>query len=240
MRGGRVIGACIVVVVLLAFPVTAAAATASGPHEVVESTLTTTRPDTPAGTHYVGRYHAAGDPSADPPYMRRMVSDNPAGMRFDTSVPELCQAGDLELAVRGPEACPAASRIGFGTADGQFLGFPPTTLDVDVFNNAGQQILVARSPGVATVARGTIHPDGAVEFASPTCYPALNPPGCPVDNTVQLGSDITFPPLVRDGRSYLTTPPTCPKSRTWPTPITFWWADGTVDTVVIEHPCRGR
>ena len=37
--------------------------------------------------------------------------------------------------------------------------------------------------------------------------------------------------------SYLTTPPTCPASGHWETPISYWWADGTKDTVVTEQPC---
>lgn len=229
----------VLVLALAAAPAGSAAATVSGPHEIVDSRLSTQRPASPAGMYYSARYHAANDPSGDPPYMRRMVSYNPSGIRLDTSVPDRCAASDLELAVR-PDACPSGSHIGGGTADGRFLGFPPTRLDVDVYNNTGQQIVVARSPGFATVARGTIHPDGAVDFSSPTCFPALNPPGCPVDNTVQLGSTIDIPPLVRSGRSYLVTPPTCPRSRVWQTPIRFWWADGTVDTVVVEHPCKRR
>jgi hypothetical protein len=225
-------------IAVLAAP--AAAAPVSGPHEVVDNQLTTTQPDASAGFHYTGRYHAAGDPSGDPPYMRRMISYSPPGMRFDTSVPDRCTASDLELALRGVAACPPGSRIGGGTVDGKFMG-SANTLDVDFLNNTDEQIIVARSPLFASVSRGTIHPDGSVEFASPTCFPALQPPGCPVDNALQLGSDITVAPLTRtvdgESRSYLTTPPSCPEAGHWETPIRFWWADGSVDTVVTRQPC---
>jgi hypothetical protein len=220
----------------LALPAAASAEPVSGPREVVDSQLTTTQPGAPAGSHYTGRYHAAGDPEGDPPYMRRMVSYSPSGLRFDTSVPERCTATDLELALRGPDACPPGSRIGAGTADGRWMGFD-SELQIDVFNNTGEQVLLARSPGAATVSRGTIHPDGSIEFASPTCFPALNPPGCPVDNALQLGSDVTFPPLTNERGSYLTTPPDCPEAGYWETPIRFWWADGGDDTVVTRQPC---
>jgi hypothetical protein len=218
----------------------AAAAPVSGPHEVVDNQLTTTATDAPTGFHYTARYHAAGDPGGDPPYMRRMVSYNPRGLRYDTSVPARCSASDLELALRGVAACPPGSRVGGGTADGKFMG-SASTLDVDIVNNTGEQIIIARSPLFASVARGKIHPDGSVEFASPTCFPALQPPGCPVDNALQLGSDILVAPLTRSEngatRSYFTTPPSCPTAGYWSTPIRFWWADGSVDTVVTRQPC---
>ena len=206
-------------------------------HGTVDSTLTATQPDTPTGFHYVGDYHAAGDPSGDPPYMRKMITYNPSGLRFDTTVPEQCTASDLELALRGPDACPAGSRLGGGTAYGKFMG-EPTELPADFFNADRQQIILARSPFVTTVIRGTIHDDGSIEFAAPTCYPALNPPGCPVDSALQTGSDIAVGPFVRDGRSYQTTPPTCPASGAWKQRIKFWWADGSVDTVVTRLRCQ--
>jgi hypothetical protein len=219
-------------------PSLAAAEPVSGPHQTVDSTMTTTQPNAPSGFHFTGRYHAAGDPKGDPPYLRKMISYGPS--RFDTSVPERCTASDLELVASGPGACPAGSRVGGGTVAGKFMGFA-NTLDADVLNNTGEQIIVVRSPGFTSVARGEIHPDGSLEFASPTCFPSLDPPGCPVDNALQLGSDITVPPLTRtvDGvlRNYMTTSPTCPASGTWETPIRFWWADGSVDRVVTRQPC---
>jgi len=164
-------------------------------------------------------------------------------MRFDTSVPARCTATDLELALRGPDACPKESRIGGGSADGKFMD-QTSKLDIDVFNNTGEQIFVIRSPLVATVTRGKIYPDSSIEFRSPTCYPAFTPPGCPVDNALQLGSHVVVGPYTRtiDGvsRSYMTTPPTCPRSGRWRTPIRFWWADGGDDTVVTEQPCTAR
>jgi hypothetical protein len=222
------------VLVQLLLASTAAAAPVSGPHETIDSKYTTTQPGASTGFHYTGHYHAAGDPSGDPPYMRKMISYAPPGMRFDTSAVERCTASDLELAVRGPAACPPGSRLGGGTADGDFLGFR-STLTADLFNNTDEQILVARTPQFATVSRGAIHPDGSVEYASPTCFPALNPPGCPADDALQLGSDMSVAP--RGG--YMTTPPTCPASGRWETPIRFWWSDGSVDTVVTEQSCAG-
>ena len=230
-------------VVALLCPASAGAAPVSGPHETVDSHYSTAQPNAPAGFSYTGTYHAAGDPSAYPPYMRRMVTYNPAGLRYDTSVPPRCTASDLELALRGAAACPAGSRLGGGMTETAFMGRYPSTVSVDFLNNARQQIILARSPLLATVARGVIRRDGSVEFASPTCYPSVAAVGCPMDNVLQLRSSITVRPYTRRVggvvRSYLTTPPTCPGAGHWSTPIRFWWADGSVDTVVVQEPCAG-
>src|SRR5947209_10121323 len=99
----------------IAAPPAAFATPVSGPHETIDNQLTTTRPNAPSGFTYTGAYHAAGNPNANPPYMQRMVSYNPAGSRFDTSVPARCAASDLQLEVDGAAACPADSRLGGGT-----------------------------------------------------------------------------------------------------------------------------
>jgi hypothetical protein len=218
----------------------ASASPASGPHETLESLFTTTQPNTPSGFSFTGRYHAAGDPAGDPPYMRRMTFYIPRGLRYDTSVPERCSASDLELATFGAGACPAGSRLGGGTSTSKFLGRFPSTLIVDVFNNTNEQIILARSPGLSTVARGRIT-SRAVEWASPTCFPSVQPAGCPVDDALQVDSSISVAPYTKTSqgvvRSYLTTPPSCPAAGHWETPIRLWWADGSVDTVVTEQPC---
>jgi hypothetical protein len=229
------VGVGVAMLACAGWPVGAGADPVSGPHETIDNQFTTTQPHASTGFHFTGSYHAAGDPSGDPPYLRKMVSILPAGGRFDTSVPERCGASDLELAVQGAAACPPGSRIGGGTVQGKFLGFP-STLQADLLNNTDEQIIVTRSPAFASVSRGKIGADGSVEFASPTCYPALNPPGCPADDALQLGSDIVAPPH----GGYLTTPLSCPRSGHWDMPFTFYWADGTVDTVVTHQACVRR
>lgn len=229
------VGAVVAVLACAGSPGAAVADPVSGPHETIDNQFTTAQPNAPTGFHYTGRYHAAGDPNGDPPYLRKMVSYAPRGMRFDTSVPDRCGASDLQLALQGAAACPPGSRIGGGTVDGKFLG-STSTLQADVLNNTDEQIMVVRSPVFASVSRGKIAADGSVEFASATCYPALSPPGCPVDDALQMGSDIVVPAL----GGYLTTPPRCPRSGHWDMPFRFWWADGSVDTVVTHQPCVRR
>ena len=243
MRHPAVGAGLLVQLLLLAFaawPGCSAASPASGPHETLDNRYTTTEPNAAAGFDFTGSYHAAGDPAGDPPYMRRMVFYLPAGLRYDTSVPKRCSASDLELATFGAAACPAGSRLGGGTSTTSFLGFPSTS-SVDFLNNTNEQIILARSPGLSTVARGRISPDGSVEWASPTCFPSVQPAGCPVDDVLQLESSISVAPYTRSShgvvQSYLTTPPTCPAVGHWETPVRLWFADGSVDTVTTEQPC---
>jgi hypothetical protein len=241
----RAVGAGLSAVLLLAaagaWPACSAATPVSGPHETVDNQFTTTQPGAPSGFVYKGTYHAAGDPSGDPPYMRKMVTYNPPGQRYDTTVPKRCTASDVELMARGTAACPAGSRVGGGTASAIFLGNFPSTVDVDVFNNKDEVIILGRSPFVASVARGRINPDASVEFSSPTCFPSLSSGPCPTDDLLQTGSSVNVTPYTRSSngvvRSFLTTPPTCPAAGHWDTPIRFWWADGTVDTVTTQQPC---
>jgi hypothetical protein len=168
--------------------------------------------------------------------MRRMTFYPHAGTRYDTSVPGRCTATDAELGLRGPSACPEDSRVGRGTARADAMG-SENTVQVDVFNNTDEAVMVISSPGVYTVSRGKIAADQSITFESPTCYPSVNVAGCPVDNARQLGSDVTMSAYERDGRAYLTTPPTCPESGYWEGTVRFWWADGTEDTVVTRQPC---
>jgi hypothetical protein len=233
-------GLAIALVAPAAWPGAAAAAPVSFAHGTIDNRMTATRTNAPTGSSFTGSYHAAGDPSAPPPYMRKMVFYAPPGQRFDTSVPERCSATDAELEARGGAACPAGSRIGGGTVEGSFLGFP-TKLDVESYNAADAMIMVASSPGLYTVMRGHIAPDQSVEWASPTCFPSAQPAPCPVDDALQLASTVTVPARTRaDGgivRSYMTTAPSCPKSGHWNATVRLWWADGTTDTVLTPQPC---
>ena len=214
-------------------------------HGTIDHRFTTTQPGAPSGFNFDARYHAAGNPDAHPPYMRRMAFYSAEGLRYDTSVPDRCTASDVELALRGAAACPSGSRLGGGTTETAFMGGSTTTVELEFFNNTNEQIILARSPVLTTVARGKIHADGSVEFASPTCYPSVPGATCPVDNVLQLASSMQVPPYTEraaDGslRSWLTTPPTCPKSRRWRASVRFWWADGSEDTVAVEYACTRR
>jgi hypothetical protein len=213
----------------------------SGPHGTIEQLNSTTRPNAPTGFTFTGRYHAAGNPHAYPPYMRRMTFYQPRGMRYDTSVPERCTATDIELAAFGASRCPPRSRLGGGQIEAALMGRFRSTLKMSMFNNTGEQLVVAESPLITTVVRGRFAPDqSSIEWNSPTCWPST-PAGCPFDNALQLGATQRVAPYTRRIRgalrSYLTTPSRCPAARYWKTPVRLWWADGSQDTLVTKQPC---
>ena len=227
--------------VAAAWPASAAGQPVSGRHGTIDQRNTTTRPNSPSGFSFVGAYHAAGNPQKDPPYMRRMTFYQPRGMRYDTSVPGRCTASDLQLEEFGRAACPPASRLGGGQIKGLWMGRIRSTFQMDMFNNAGEQVVVARTPYIATVIRGRFSRDqSSVEWSSPTCWPTP-PTGCPVDNALQLGAIQKVPPYTRRVRgvvrSYMTTPPSCPAAGYWKTPVRLWWADGTTDTMITKQRC---
>ena len=248
--GGAAVTVQLVLALCALLPALARAEPASGPREDLDQTFTATKPGKPTGLGFSGSYHAPGDPNANPPYMRRMVFFPPKGMRYDTSVPDRCTATDIELEVRGPDACPDGSRIGKGTTEGIFYQPIAHAFEMShykngltIVNNANEQIMLVESEGW-TVARGHFRPDGSVEFASPTCFPAPPAGQCVDDYVLQLRSATTIPAYTKRSaagvRSYATTPPTCPKRRYWQTRIRFWWADGSVDTVAPRQPCTKR
>ena len=226
--------------VLAIWPGCATASPASGPHETLDNRYTTTEPNAVAGFDFTGSYHAAGDPAGNPPYMRRMVFYLPPGLRYDTSVPKRCSASDLELATFGTAACPPGSRLGGGTSTTSFMGSTSTT-ERRLSQQHRRADHPGAVPGLSTVSRGRISPDGSVDWASPTCFPSVQPAGCPVDDVLQLESSISVAPYTKTShgvvRSYLTTPPTCPAAGHWETPIRLWFADGSIDNVTTEQPC---
>jgi hypothetical protein len=228
----------------------AAAEPGTGPREVVDQTFTTTRPNSPTGVGFTGRYHAAGDENGNPPAMRRMVFYPPQGMHYDTSVPERCTASDIELQIRGPAACPPGSQLGDGTTEGLIMqpvtgGFvwDHYTHPVYIFNNANEQIVLIESEGF-TVVRGRFMPDGSIEWDLPTCFPTVPGVECVDDYLIQLSTSTFLPPYTRTSgdrvRSYATTPPKCPAQRYWETRVEFSWADGSTDSVVTTQPCKRR
>jgi hypothetical protein len=240
----------LLLVLLALWAAQAAARPGSGPRETVDQTFTSTRPSSPTGFSFSATYHAAGDKQAAPPALRRMLVYPPRGLRYDTSVPARCTAGDAVLQAMGPAACPANSLLGRGTAEGIF--FVPFAHDfvfdhykhpTYVLNNKNEQIVLIQSEGY-TVVRGRIRRDGSMDWVLPTCFP--KPPGadCGDEYIIQLKTISRLAPYTRKSggrlRSYGTTPPRCPARGYWQTTVRYWWADGSVDSVATRQPCTSR
>ena len=163
----------------------------------------------------------------------------PAGSRLDTSVPGRCTATDEELKQRGEAACPSASRIGSGTADIKPMLFPTISYTSAFFNDANEQVelFTADPPAPPVVVHGFIR-GNILDSPIPTCLNGgFAPRDCPSDQVALKGNVVDIPVYTRGGRSYFTTPPRCPASRRWRSPISFHYGDGSVERLVTEQPC---
>src|SRR5947209_1826309 len=186
---GRGASAVLAVALLLglAFPAAANAIPSSGAHETVDMWSSTTQPNASAALGYSARYHSAGDPSADPPPLRRLVIELPVGTRIDTSVPDRCTASDAEIKLFGESACPRSARVGSGQATVRQLGLGVQTYDTVLYNADHDLLELVKSSDevvgvVHTYVRGTTL-DGPI----PTCLTGGQPPdGCPFDQLTIL------------------------------------------------------
>ena len=231
------LGAVLVAAGLL-WPAAAVAIPGSSPHAVVDIWSSTTRPGASGALGYAARFHAAGDPSGDPPALRHLVIELPPGTRIDTSVLPRCTATDEEIELRGESACPPGARIGSGEATARILGFGTQTFETVIYNAEDDMLELIKSGDrvmsvVHTYVRGTTL-DGPV----PTCLNGGNPPdGCPFDQVTLLSNYLEVNAATVGGRNYGTTPPKCPKSKRWRTPVTFYFGDGSVERATTQQRC---
>ena len=225
--------------------VAAVALTATAPAPAQDATrqtatleLTKKRPGVPSGLELSIDYVNTADPSAKPPAVREVVERIARGARIDTAAPGLCTASDLELMAVGAAACPADSVVGSGLIvidtglpePGRFL-----TSDVTFLNNTGELIFLTstRPVGARLVVRASQDERQAVSEA-----PFL--PGSPPDGAAIDTVSASFPRLVTDRGSYVTTPPRCPRKRVWRNRVRFTYADGVTQSVTTKQRCRRR
>lgn len=238
-------GFCCLVMLALALPATAQAKPVIGQRATVEMTFTTTAPGASTGITYTASFRDPADPAADPPPLRRLVIGAPEGAELNTDAAPHCDADDATLKEQGESACPAESRIGTGSAVVKPMLLPAVQYRTTVFNAGHQQVelLSGDPPTPPVVVRGLVI-DEMIDSPIPTC---LNggyvPADCPDDQVALSSNTLTVPPLSGGGmgserRSYLTTPTTCPASGRWSSPVTFYYGDGVVETLVTEQPCE--
>lgn len=225
-------------------PTTALAGSASGPRVTVRIDDTTADPGSPVGVTFSATYRSPSG-AFQPPAVRELLLRGPEGGQVDTAAPPRCAATDADLKSRGRAACPPGSVIGYGSARVKPLGLPEIAYRTTLFNAAGQQVelLEGDPPAPPSVVRGYFRADGTLASPIPTC---LNggyvPNDCSFDQVSLLSNTLVVPRYTRGGRSYFTTPPTCPSSRRWRSPSTFRFADATETLTPTQacHPARTR
>jgi hypothetical protein len=225
------------------WPAVADAAPVSSPRATVEITYTTAVPGAPTGFTYQASFRDPAAPSSDPPSLRRLLIKGAKGALLDTAAIARCAASDAEVKQRGQSACPAASRLGAGAARVKPMLLPPVAYRTTVFNADRDQLelLEGDPPSPPVVVHGFVRGD-TIDSPIPTCLNGgYAPSDCPADQVALLSNRLTVPEVVTgrgsQRRAYMTTPPVCPASRRWQTPVTLIYGDGVVETLVTEQPC---
>ena len=222
----------------------AVALAAEDAYQTSEYTLTEKRTAQPTGEHFKFDYVNPEDPEGKPPAVEEVVTILPRGARYDASVPGSCTASDEELMLEGAAACPADSAIGGGviTVD---TGVPGpgriVTADTEFFNNAedpeGEFIYLntVRGSGARTVVRADV--DGRRTITTAPMLPGTPPDGGAIDTV-----DVEVANVIKtvDGvpRGYITTPPRCPRSRTWFARVQFSYGDDYSQTIATPNRCK--
>jgi len=226
--------------------VAGATAAVDDSYQSSEYALDQTRPDRPTGETFKFDYVNPEDPDAKPPAVKRVETILPRGARYDAGVPGSCTASDAELMTQGGAACPEDSRVGGGviTVD---TGVPGpgriVTADTEFFNNAedpeGEFIYLNTIRGTD---RRTVVRADVTKRTTVTEAPML--PGTPPDGGAIDTVDVEVLRIKRtiDGerRAYITTPPTCPRSRTWKAKVRFTYGDDYSQTVPTANTCKRK
>ena len=202
--------------------------------------LSSKKPGTPTGLQTQFRLREEGHPDAKPSPIRSASIHLPNGLRFDSGAVPQCKASDAELHALGTAACPSDSQLTIGPFTAM-TGFgppiDPVKGDDHVFNGPGQLIEVIAAPGTP-VSPGFDRL--TISGSTVTAHPPATPGGPPDGETAVRSIGFAVPVRTAAGRSLVTTPPRCPKTRRWMTTATFRFADGDTDTVLSATPCRHR
>ena len=227
------------IAIALAFGASAAGAGASA-KLVADLQLTTHEPGRPSG----GKLHIVwpdAGRSGKPKPEKWGVFHLPAGTRVDEAAIPACTASDTELKARGGAACPAGSALGPGHVDFVTgIGNPVDPFATDNHWYHGPKQLI----GLFHV-RGTTNPTLAVNRveirgASFIARPALPPGFPPGEKTVPKESYQLIHRLVTSRGAFITTPPTCPRSRRWVARSAVGYDDGTVQRTTTVTRCTRR
>jgi hypothetical protein len=199
--------------------------------------LTSHQPATSTGATLHLVYPDTG-PGGKPKPVAKGVYAFPRGTAIDEAAVPVCSASNAELELLGSDACPPSTALGGGglTVDTGF-GPPidPLVLDDSYFHGPGQLITVFRpheAPGpVLQVNRLQIK--GATIIDRPSLPPGYQPGTKTVAK--EVSDEIT--PVSSAGQSFMTTPPSCPRSGHWISRLTITYEDGTVESATSATPC---
>ena len=201
--------------------------------------FTTKMPGAPSGRICHDEFFNARDRSAKPPPVQHIHVQLPHGARFNWRAVPLCTASDAELMAEGESACPAGSDVGhevytFDTGSPGPNRF--VTSDITFLNNKDELIILTRErqTGTRVATRGKLGPE-TFDFDLPPL------PGTPPDGGADKREDAKYPVSIGPtGKSWLTTPRTCPRSRKWTFRVDYTFRNGEKVTRTSTSPCKPR
>jgi hypothetical protein len=194
-------------------------------------TYLTQKPGAPAGQVPLMTWSDPGAPNGVPKVIKRITMKFHPGTRFDTSALARCRASDAEVLSKGTSACPAGSRLGTGHTNAALAAGTRFTTDVTLFNARGQIIVLVTVGGTPV----TEFRD-RVKARTITIEPVL-PAGVSLERLkLTIGRHSKGSGAKR--RTYMRTPPTCPRSRRWTTAARFTYADGSSQTFRSHTRCK--
>ncbi|HYH59663.1 MAG TPA: hypothetical protein VD790_10655 [Thermoleophilaceae bacterium] len=209
------------------------------PRQTYADRFSTSVPGAPTGRAYDIDWFNTDDPEAKPRAFSHLHVELAEGARFDTSAIPQCAASDPELMALGAEACPPGSRV---ATDETVIdtGVPGpnryATVDIVFFNNQDELVLIAtiRELGARVILRAQVG-ENTIDLDVPM-LPGTPPDGGAATSQVGVWEARTG---MQDGRqtSFLTTPPTCPKSGHWVNRATYTYRDGVTQTAESRSPC---
>ena len=203
-------------------------------------TFTSVRPGTSTGLHVDLRF---GDPVGSDHKPLQLTAARihlPAGTVIATSTRPECTAPGPALQAGGTLACPSSSQVGSGSIEAETGYGPPVDPlvgDDTVVNGHDELIEIVTPPGAPAPAAGVDHL--VIHGSTLTAHPPRLPGGPPDNSTDIKRIEFTIPAHGSGGDAYITTPPQCPRSGHWRTTAHFTFADGSIDVVTADTPCRG-
>jgi hypothetical protein len=230
----------------VAFVLMLAGSVAATPRQTASVRFTSTTPGSLSGVDWAMDYRNPNDPNGKPPALARSIATFPPGSRIDTDAPVHCDASDAELILGGPSVCPARSRVGTGVLDVDTGSLSdaifPRVLHNEVTNlsNSGESIIYTESTNMPGVQTRTVTRAKVSDRTITSDVPPL--PGVPPPDpfTALKRFRLVVPALSRAGRFYVTTPPSCPSSRTWIFTLAFEYRDGAREVVRSPSSCVPR
>jgi hypothetical protein len=207
---------------------------------VADLKLTSHRPGTPSG----GTLHLVwpdNGPGGRPKPEAKGVFVLPKGSRINENALPTCTASDEQLKVEGSAACPDGSVVGPGQVSFMTgLGAPvdPLLLDNEWYHGPGQifGLFTPHGAPAPTLAVNRVKIVGASFVATPSLPPGFPP----TTKTVPKQSDQKILKRVSSAGAFITTPPTCPRSRKWVSHSTVTYDDGSVQKATSVTRCVRR